>query len=58
MRMLRPNISYLSEIYYFRFFYQLGEFFISTSIKILVMMSHDDKSILHIYLTNVFAKIQ
>ena len=57
--MLGPSMPYLPKMYYFRFFsINLVNFSYPHLLEYLLLMFHDDKSILPIYLPNVFAKTQ
>ena len=57
--MLGPNMPYLPKMYDFRFFsINLVNFFYPHLLEYLTLIPHDDKSILSIYLPNVFTKIQ
>jgi len=58
MKMLGPSMSCLPKMYYFLFFY-INQVNLSYPhlLDYFPLMSHDDKPILPIYLSNVFAKI-
>ena len=57
--MLGPNRLYLLKMYDFRFFsINLVNFSYPHLLEYLFLVSHDDKPILLIYLSNVFVKTQ